>query len=150
MTTAATLPSMGSLGDTSLDAWFILVVFIVGLVVFARTLSRGEFFVVAVRRGEVLHLRGRIPPGLLADIASVVKRPPVARARLSAEVQGNLVRLRISGDIDENRRQRLRNLLGLRTQPELRGAPAVRAPSWGQRLGWAWLAWRSEDRRKVR
>jgi hypothetical protein len=71
----------------------------------------------------------------------VVSKPVVRRATIRAEKQEHGARLSVSGDIDEGREQRLRNIFRLYPLSNLRAAPAVAQPTLGQVLGIAWLAW---------
>jgi len=57
---------------------------------------------------------------------------------LKTEHGGRLV---VSGAIDERTEQRLRNLFALYPASQLRKAPAIAKPTFGQLLGIAWLAW---------
>jgi hypothetical protein len=120
----------------------ILALLAVGALVayFVITRSR-ELFVLSVRDGQVLPMRGRVPPGFLADVRSIVARPPVRGATIRAVKGEHHARLKVSGDVDEGRAQRLRNAFGLRPMAQLRAAPIVGKPTLGQVLGIAWLAW---------
>lgn len=79
----------------------------------------GELFCVSIRDGRALVVRGRVPT-------------------LETESGGRLV---FSGDIDEGRRQRMRNVFALHPTSQLRQAPAIQQPTVGQLAGVAWLAW---------
>lgn len=117
----------------------VVVATIVVLIVLSRA---GELFLVSVRDGEVLLVRGRLPQGLLNDFADIVAAPPpVRRATIRASRAPGGVRLGVSGDLDESRAQRLRNALGLRPMSALRSAPIDEERTLGQVLGIAWLAW---------
>jgi hypothetical protein len=116
---------------------------LVGVIAFAlyTWLSRSsELFCLSVRNGRVLLVRGRIPGGLLSDVRDVVAKPSVARATIRAVKQEHGARLAMSG-IDEGRQQRLRNIFRLYPISNLRAAPPIAKPTWGQVLGIAWLAW---------
>jgi len=102
---------------------------------------QSDLFVVSVRHGRVLLLRGRAPAALLADFAAVVARPPVSQAPIRAIRGERGGRLVFSGALDEDRQQRLRNVFGLFPAARLRHAPAIAKPTLGQLLGVAWLAW---------
>jgi hypothetical protein len=120
----------------------ILVLFaLVALVVFYFVSRARELFVVSVRGGRVLVVRGRVPAGFLGDVRSIVERPPVRWATIRAVKGEHHARLVVSGDVDEGRAQRLRNTFGLRPMSQLRSAPLVDRPTLGQILGIAWLAW---------
>jgi hypothetical protein len=121
----------------------LAVAALVALVVYSR--SR-EIFVLSVRRGRVLVVRGRVPGGFLADVRQIVARPAVGAATIRAVKGEHHARLVVSGDVDEGRVQRLRNTFGLRPMAQLRAAPALKRPTMGQMLGIAWLAWMLERR----
>jgi hypothetical protein len=72
-----------------------------------------ELFVVQVRRGEARFARGRIPPGLLNDIAEIARSEQIGRARLSALRRRGRAVLVVGGKVGEAARQRLRNAVGL-------------------------------------
>ena len=117
----------------------LLVAVIVVAVAYWASRS-SELFCVSVRDGRVLVVRGRIPGGLLSDIRDVVAKPVVARATIRGVKQEHGARLAMSG-LDEGREQRLRNIFRLYPISNLRAAPLVAKPTFGQVLGIAWLAW---------
>lgn len=120
-------------------ALLALIVFVAVVLFWA---SRGsEIFCLSVRDGRLLVVRGRVPAALVAQIRDVVARPPVRRATIRAVKAETGARLVVSGDVDEGRAQRLRNLFGLYPAAKLRAAPVVTERSVGQFLGIAWLAW---------
>jgi hypothetical protein len=119
----------------------LALVAVVALVVFWLASRARELFVVSVRGGRVLVVRGRVPAGFLGDIRTVVARPPVRWATIRAVKGEHHARLVVSGDLDDGRAQRLRNAFGLRPMSQLRSAPLVDRPTLGQWLGIAWLAW---------
>jgi hypothetical protein len=101
----------------------------------------GELFLVSVRNGRVLLVRGRLPGGMLHEIAESMSRPRVRRATIrgfKTETGGRLV---FSGDIDEGRQQRMRNVFALYPTSQLRHAAAIKQPTLGQLAGIAWIAW---------
>lgn len=99
-----------------------------------------ELFHVSIRNGRALLVRGRIPPGFFGDLKRLLATPPVARGSIKAVKTESGGRLIFSG-IDEGRRQRLRNMFGLTTAAQLRNAPIIGRPTFGQIMGVAWLAW---------
>jgi hypothetical protein len=121
----------------------LAVALVLGLWWFSRT---REIFVVSVRHGRALLVRGRIPPGLLTDIGAVIASPPVERATIKAVAGEHNARLVTSG-LDDGRAQRLRNTFGIRPVARLRAVPTIAKPTIGQLLGIAWLAWLFEPRR---
>jgi hypothetical protein len=100
-----------------------------------------EIFCLSVRDGELLVVRGRIPGGLLSDIRTAVARPPILRATIRGVAGEHKASLRFSGDVDEGRQQRLRNIFALYPAAQLRNAPAIKQPTVGQLVGIAWIAW---------
>jgi hypothetical protein len=116
----------------------VAVAALFGLWWFTRT---RELFVVSVRHGRVLVLRGRVPAGLLTDIRIAVTRPSVARGTIKAMRSERGGKLAFTGDIDEGRQQQLRNIFALYPLSKLRCAPVIARPTLGQTLGIAWLAW---------
>jgi hypothetical protein len=100
-----------------------------------------ELFLVSVRNGKVLLVRGRVPGAMLHEIADAMARPRVRRASIRGYKTETGSRLSFSGDIDEGRQQRIRNVFALYPASQLRHAPAIERPTLGQLAGIAWLAW---------
>ena len=71
-----------------------------------------ELFVIRVERGNVRHLRGRLPPALLSAIAEVVARPVVERATVRALLRDRVPALEVRGRVPDFQVQQLRNVLG--------------------------------------
>lgn len=99
----------------------------------------GELFLLSVRDGRVLVVRGRAPAGFVREAREVVRG--VRRASIHAMKEEHGARLSFSGDLGEAREQRLRNIFALYPASKLRHAPAIARPTFGQILGIAWLAW---------
>jgi hypothetical protein len=68
--------------------------------------------VAEIRGGKVVVTRGGIAPRILADVADVVARPPVARARLRILRTGGLAQIELEGDLSAAQRQQVRNVIG--------------------------------------
>jgi hypothetical protein len=100
-----------------------------------------ELFHLSVRAGRILVVRGRVPSGFLYEASETVKRPPVARASIRGVKGEHGAQLRFRGDLDDGRRQRLRNVFALYPAAQLRAAKSVQRPTLGQLWGIAWLAW---------
>ena len=83
-----------------------------------------ELFFLRIREGNVSIRRGRIPKRLLDDIADVVRG--VERATLRGVVEGGRPRLYAEGELDPDRKQRLRNLIGTWSSAQIRAAPRPR------------------------
>lgn len=71
-----------------------------------------ELFVVKIRNGEAHFWRGRMPQGLLDEIADVVQEPEIEHAELRALRRGGRPELSCRGGIGEPQLQRLRNVIG--------------------------------------
>jgi hypothetical protein len=126
-------------------AVFVAVVLGIGLLSLLWASARArEICVLSVRRGRVLVLRGALPGSLLEAFTDVVERTAVASGTLRILRDGERARLEAQG-LDEHGVQRARNVLGTYPLPRLLAASPPRAPNLGQRLGWAWLAWRQRD-----
>jgi hypothetical protein len=109
---------------------------------------RSELFYISVRTGRVLVVRGRVPTGLLQDLAEIVKEPVVSSGTIRVFRGEHGAELSCSGDIGDGPEQRMRNALLLYPASKLRHALPVPRPTLGQMLGIAWLAW-VFDRRDV-
>jgi hypothetical protein len=99
-----------------------------------------ELFLVSVREGRVLVVRGRVPPSLLDAVSDVARDARVERATLRAVRGSTHARLLVSG-VDDGVAQRFRNVFGIHPIHELRQVPRSADRNAGQWLGWAWLAW---------
>ncbi|MFO0552261.1 MAG: DUF3634 family protein [Polyangiaceae bacterium] len=119
---------------------FVLVA--LGVVAFLYwTWRQNELFLVSVRDGRALVVRGRIPAGLLSDLEDIARRPPVSSGSVRAYKAEGGARVTISGQFDQNQAQRIRNTFSLYPVSRLRVAPKIARPTLGQILGIAWLAW---------
>ena len=119
--------------------WLLAVVVVVGFV--GWMIHRGSaIFVLSVRDGHVLLVRGRAPARVIHALADVVSRARVPRATIWAVSEDGRARLRVRG-VDEGTAQRLRNAFGINPVAALYSAPVVSQRNLGQLLGVAWLAW---------
>lgn len=119
----------------------LVVLLAAGFAIVAFVIHRqAELFLLSVRDGRVLVVRGRVPGGFLHDARGMMASPPVRAATIRAVRQASGARLAIAG-VEEARAQRLRNTFALYPASKLRSAPAIRRPTVGQVLGIAWLAW---------
>ncbi len=125
-------------------ALLILGALIVGFVIYRQR----ELFMISVREGRVLVVRGRVPGGFRTDVAELAARHGHARATIRAMRDPAGARLVMSGDLDEGHKQRLRNVFALYPASKLRTAPTIARPSLGQILGITWLAWLFEGRNR--
>jgi uncharacterized protein DUF3634 len=71
-----------------------------------------DLFVLRVREGRVRFTRGRMPQGLLDDIADVMASPSIRRAELRAVRRNGRAELVTRGEVSPEQLQRLRNVLG--------------------------------------
>jgi hypothetical protein len=143
---AASLAETGPRGlHRARMAVFVAVVLGVGLLALLWASSRArEICVLSVREGRLLALRGALPASALEAFADVVERSRTARGTLRVLRDGERARLEAEG-LDEHAAQRARNVLGTYPLPRLLAATPAPSPNLGQRLGWAWLAWRQRD-----
>jgi hypothetical protein len=110
-----------------------------GLVLFFLIVQRmNELFLLSVRNGRVIVVRGRVPPGFLRDVRLIVRG--ISRAKIRGVKSDGHARITGSG-LDERALQRLRNAFGHHPMSRLRAAPPIARPTLGQILGIAWLAW---------
>lgn len=116
----------------------LAVAAVLGLWWFTR---QADLFCLSVRKGRVLVVRGRTPPGFLREVRAIVARESTSSGTIRAVKTENGGRLVVSGGIDERTAQRLRNLFALYPSAQLRHAPAIQKPTLGQLVGVAWLAW---------
>ena len=128
--------------------WFLIAV-VFGLCV-PFLMRANEVFVLSVRDGRSLLMRGRIPITLRQEIDDVLARARVTSATLRVVRSGGVARM-IAHGVDADVAQRLRNVLGIVSDHKLRAAPPPGPRNLGQRLGIAWLAWRlREQARRAR
>ncbi len=121
-----------ALGIVALVAWFVW-----------RRLN--EVFCVSIRDGKVLLVRGRAPQRLVNEMTAVLRLGKVRRGTIRGVKSERGVRLACSG-LDDGTEQRLRNVLGTMPISQLRAAPPIARPTFGQVLGIAWLAWMFDRR----
>jgi Protein of unknown function (DUF3634) len=95
-------------------AW-ILTILALSLLLVPLVLSirrSTELFKLKVRDGKARFVRGRMPQSLLDDFNDVLRSPPVAKAEISAVRRSGKAQLEIKGELSQEQRQRLRNILG--------------------------------------
>jgi hypothetical protein len=68
--------------------------------------------VLDVENGAIRRVRGGISPGVLADLADVLARPPVARGRVRVVRDAGAARVEIRGQVTPEQAQRIRNVIG--------------------------------------
>ncbi len=120
--------------------WIAIALVVLGLAVWLLARAN-ELFLVSVRDGKVLVVRGRVPVSLLQAFREAVNEPAVRRGWIRAWKAESGAQLACGGDIPEGREQRMRNAFMLYPASKLRQAPVVDRPSLGQLVGVVWLAW---------
>ena len=68
--------------------------------------------VIEITEGHVKVVRGGIAPGVLGDIADVVRRPVVARATVRITRESGRAVVEMTGELSADQRQQLRNVIG--------------------------------------
>ena len=123
---------------------FVVIVLLALLFV---AISRGnELFLISIRDGRLLLVRGRLPIALQDDIEDVLKRARVQSGTIRAVRSSGHSRL-ITRGIDEPTSQRLRNTFGVHPIQRLQNAPLASGRNLGQLLGITTLAWFLSSRR---
>lgn len=112
----------------------LAVIVVVAIWLFTRNRT---LFVLSVRDGRTLVVRGRIPGRLLADFRDVMSRARVHRATIRAYAGEDGGQLSTSG-IDDRLEQQLRNVFRMYPLAQLRDQ--AKRPTLGQMVGVAWLA----------
>lgn len=97
--------------DATSVLWIALVALLLGaLYVAARratTIAELE-----VERGVVRVVRGGVAPPILADLRDIARTPPIARARVRILRASGRAEVQLSGDVNEQQAQRIRNVIG--------------------------------------
>ncbi|MBZ0118664.1 MAG: DUF3634 family protein [Sandaracinaceae bacterium] len=122
------------------DLGFVVAIGVVAIAVLLVIARSNELFVLSVRKGRVLLVRGRIPPALMNTIIDVVRRAGIERGTITASRSQGHARLTTRG-IDAGTEQRLRNAFGIHPISSLSAAKPPSSRNLGQLLGWGWLAW---------
>jgi len=83
---------------------------LLALVPLIRSVRRAtQLFVVKLHAGQAFFLRGRIPQGLLADIADVARSSHIEQAEVRAVRRSGRAELYFGGVVSPEDQQRLRN-----------------------------------------
>ncbi len=117
----------------------LLVILVAVVVVVLLARRHNEVFLVSIRRGRALLVRGNILLPLLNDFAEVARDAGIRRASLRAILTETHTRLFTDG-VDPALAQRFRNIFHLYPLAQLRAAPPARR-NLGQVMGWTFLAW---------
>ncbi len=99
---------------------FILFLVLASLLWFWGLKRAGTLFVLVVREGRIARSRGRIPPRLMAEIADIVDRAGVTRARIRGVVREGRPVLLFEGEMDPSAAQQMRNVMGQFTAGQIR------------------------------
>jgi hypothetical protein len=129
------------------DAFFVVAVVLVLLGLLWWAQRARELFLVSVRDGHLLVVRGRIPAALLNDFRDALGRSQARRATVRALREPNGAQL-VTRGLDDWTEQRLRNIFRVYPISNLRTAPVMERRSLGQVLGWVWLAWLMSSSRR--
>ncbi len=68
--------------------------------------------VLDVENGAIRRVQGSLAPGVLADLADVLAKPPVPRGRVRVVRDAGAARVEIRGEIAADQAQRIRNVIG--------------------------------------
>lgn len=115
---------------------------IAGIVALVLLIARraGELFLVSIKNGEALTVRGRIPKSLLSAFREVARHESIRRATVRGVMENGAPRLVVTG-VDDGTAQQLRNSFSVHPLSKLRSARPPANRNLGQILGFAWLAW---------
>lgn len=139
------MPPKGSTAEVEQHATLFSVLILSGAILALTWLyRRDELFVLSVKRGKLLTIRGALPAGLQNSFSAILKEEGIQRASLRAVKQDGGTRLQVWG-IDEGAAQRLRNVFSLHHLSKLRQARRNDGRNLGQILGIASLAWWIHD-----
>lgn len=111
--------------------WAIVILIVIAILGYRFN----ELFVLFVRHGQLLIVRGRVPPGLLEAFADIAHTSRIEWATVRAVRGLQHARLVIRG-VDDGTAQRFRNVFGIHPIHELRAAPQLSDRNLGQLLGW--------------
>ena len=127
----------------------ILIAIAVFALIFFWVIPRiNELFLISVRGGKLLVVRGNVPVAVKRDFADVIKRAGIEQATIRAIKTDSQARL-VMGGVDEKTAQQLRNLFGIYPVSKLRTArPSIEQRNFGQRLGLVWLSWMLTSKRR--
>ena len=92
------------------------------------TRNANVLFTATVRDGRLTSVKGRIPKRLARDLEDVLRTRPVPRARLRVIVRDRRPFLEAEGELQDEERQRLRNVLGTWETAKIRAVPFQSGP----------------------
>ncbi len=117
----------------------LIVLLVLGIAVFFIYRGR-EIFVLSVREGQHLLIRGRAPTRLQQELKDVLDRAGVTHATIKAVRSEGHARLSARG-VSDGVMQQMRNVFGTHSVQKLQAAPLPSGRNLGQLLGITWLAW---------
>ena len=123
--------------------WIVLGI-AVALAVLYVAQRRTELFLLSVRGGRVLLVRGRCPGPLFHDLSDAITRQKIQRASVAAVRTPQGGRLSISG-IDDFAAQRLRNIFQTYPISNFMLQESEQKRTWTQLLGIVWVSWLLES-----
>lgn len=118
----------------------LLIALVAALFFFVFVPRMNELFLVSVRNGKLLVVRGHVSIRMKQDLTDIVRRAKVRSASIRAVRSSGHARLVVRG-VDEGVAQRMRNAFGTHPEQKLRAARPPGPRNLGQWLGIAWLAW---------
>lgn len=92
--------------------WWLATVAAVVVAVLAHRLATRGLFTVTVRAGRIASVRGRVPPGVLADLREVLAGSDAAGTVRALDVGRGTAVVELRGRFDERVAQRIRNVVG--------------------------------------
>lgn len=109
-----------------MPAWVVVILALGVVALLAVGLARQtELFVLAVHRGRVRVVRGRLPQKLLDDIGDVVEKSS-ASGTIKVVVRDGAPRVTVGGELSPQIAQRLRNTISLWPVARIKTAPRPR------------------------
>lgn len=85
-------------------------------------LRANEIAYVRVRGGRARLVRGALPPKLMEDLGDVVRAPPAGAAALRIVVEDRRPRIYAEGELTDEQKQRVKNVVGMWPLAKLRAA----------------------------
>ena len=123
--------------------WIVLGI-VVAFVVLYVAQRRTELFLISVRGGRVLLVRGRCPGPLFHDLRDAITRQNIQRASVSAVRTSQGGRLAVSG-MDDFAAQRLRNIFQTYPVSNFMLQESEQRRTWTQLVGIVWISWLLES-----
>jgi hypothetical protein len=99
----------------------LMALVLAGVYLYFRLRRAFFLFELVVRDGRIVKSHGRIPPRLLADVADVVERAGLTKAKIRCVVRAGRPALVFEGEIGDGAGQSLRNVVGQFSTRDIRG-----------------------------